>query len=75
MRDRGTLSAEINEKLDELNELKAEKNSLDFRFATEEDVQTIEDLISYVCEDLENIISNQEISGIFTNDFYINSQQ
>lgn len=75
MRDRGTLSAEINEKLDELNELKAEKNSLDFRFSTEEDVQTIEDLISYVCEDLENIISNQEISGIFTNDFYINSQQ
>jgi len=75
LRDRGTLSAEINEKLDELNELKAEKNSLDFRFSTEEDVQTIEDLISYVCEDLENIISNQEISGIFTNDFYINSQQ
>jgi len=75
LKNAATLSAKINEKLDELNELKAEKNSLDFEFSTEEDLQTIEDLISYVCEDLENIISNQEISGIFTNDFYINSQQ
>lgn len=75
MKNAATLSAKINEKLDELNELKAEKDSLDFEFSTEEDLQTIEDLISYVCEDLENIISNQEISGIFTNDFYINSQQ
>lgn len=73
MKNTETLSAKINEKLDELNELKAEKNSVDFEFATKEDIQTIEDLISYVCEDLEKIVSNQKISGIFTNDYYINA--
>jgi|11BtaG_2_1085332.scaffolds.fasta_scaffold20609_3 predicted lipid-binding transport protein (Tim44 family) len=67
------LADQINEKLDEINKLKTEQKELIGELNSEEYQETAELLIKYAYDDLESLIFNKEISGLFTNEIYINS--
>lgn len=67
------LADQINEKLDEINKLKTEQKELIGQLNSEEYQETAELLIKYAYDDLESLIFNKEISGLFTNEIYINS--
>lgn len=67
------LADQINEKLDEINKLKTEQKELIGESNSEEYQETAELLIKYAYDDLESLIFNKEISGLFTNEIYINS--
>ena len=67
------LADQINEKLDEINKLRTEQKELICELNSEEYEETAELLIKYAHDDLESLIFNKEISGLFTNEIYINS--
>ena len=67
------LADQINEKLDEINKLRTEQKELIGESNSEEYQETAELLIKYAYDDLESLIFNKEISGLFTNETYINS--
>ena len=69
------LHLKLNSKLDELYELKLERESLYAENNAKESIDTANELISLLEEEIKDLIKGRSVCGLFTSDAYIHSDK